>query len=281
MTVSKHLNHSLLEQTTCTIIVCALACEAKPFIDFFKLKKNTRIHAFSVYQAGSIILMVSGLGQMHMSAAVNWLSGFLNATMPQFWLNVGVAGHATANIADLFCIHKISHQQHSLYPTKWLKHKIALEQLTTFNGEATDYKEHGLYDMEGFAFYQAATRFNSQERVQCLKIVSDNKNHPVTNDKQIISSYIFQHMDAIVGFIELHTAVLEKQRNKPMHYDWQQQLLKHIHFTQNQQLQLTKLLQAIQSHSIDINEAELLDINNAKDVLNQLTLLLKSGAVDI
>jgi len=279
--VSKHLNHTLLEQTTVTIIVCALACEAKPFIDFFKLKKNTRIHAFSVYQAGSVLVLVSGLGQSHMSAAVNWLNGYLNSATPQFWLNVGVAGHATTDIGNLFCMHKINHQQQSLYPTKWLKHKIALEQLTTFNDEATDYSQQGLYDMEGFAFYQAATRFNSQERVQCLKVVSDNKQHPVNKDKQVISDLIFQCMEGVVRFIELHISALSKQHEKSLHDDCQQQLLKHIHFTHNQQLQLAKLLQAIQSHGIDIAATELLAINSAKKVLIRLNTLLKSGAVDI
>lgn len=281
MIVPKNLQHTLLEQPTLSIIVCALACEAKPLIDFFKLKKNTSIHSFSVYQAGSLLVLVSGLGQNHMSAAVNWLSGYLNSAAPQFWLNVGVAGHASADVGDLFCAHKISHQQHSLYPTKWLKHKIALEQLATFNDEVTDYSQQGLYDMEGFAFYQAATRFNNQERVQCLKIVSDNKHHPINKDKQLISSYIFHHMQSIVGFIEMHTSALSQQIVESKFEGSQQQLLKHIHFTHNQQLQLAKLLQAIQSHAIDIDEAELLVLNNAKKVLDRLTTLLKSGAVEI
>jgi len=281
MPALKDLKKSLLEHTSQTIIVCALACEAKPFIDFFKLKKNTTIHAFSVYQSGSILLMVSGLGQIHMSAAVNWLSGYLNLTSPQFWLNVGVAGHATADVGHLFCIHKITHQQQNLYPTKWLKHKIALEQLCTFDNEETDYKKQGLYDMEGFAFYQAATRFNNQERVQCLKIVSDNNKCPVDKDKLRISALISQHLEAIITFIEQHTSALKSNDNEPTFIQWQQSLMQRIHLTHSQQGQFSKLLQAVQSHNILLNEHELMAMKSARDVLASLTHLLKKEAVQI
>ncbi len=281
MIAAKTINQALLEQPTHSIIVCALACEAKPFIDTFKLKKQRDIHAFSVYRAGSMVVMVSGLGQINMAAAVNWLCAYLNSSSPQFWLNIGVAGHASADIGDLFCIHKITAQQQSLYPTKWLRHKIALEQLSTFNGEETGYKKRGLYDMEGFAFYQAATRFKQQECVQCLKVVSDNKNHAINKDKQFISELIARNMDAILAFITLHTSAIAQHYDEPLLVEWQQTLMQNIHFSYSQQVQLSKFCQAMQSHCMAVETLNFKDLNEAKEVLKYLKMSLAQMAVEI
>lgn len=262
----------LINQQICTIIACALACEAKPFIDFFKLKKDAAIHPFSVYRNGSVSVIVSGMGQNNMAAAINWLSGFLNAKQTQFWINVGVAGHQTAEIGDLFCVHKVSDYHNTIYPTKWLKHKTNLAPLITINHEETCYPENTLYDMEGFAFYQAATRFNSQEQVQCLKIVSDNKQHAVNRDKNFVSQLITQQRDDIISFINLHVQALEKINEGDNSFlALQKKLLGSIHFSHSQQLQLSKLCQSAQSHQLDLNTINFKQADQAKQVL----LLLK------
>lgn len=273
---------AIINRSTLTIICCALACEAKPLIDFFKLKKDTNIHAFSVFHSGSVLLIVSGMGQHNMSAAVNWLNGYLNSSKTQFWLNVGVAGHQSANIGSLFCTHKISSQHQTLYPTKWLKHKIKLEQLLTVYEEEEKYPDNHLYDMEGFAFYQAATRFNSQECVQCLKIVSDNKEHSSNRDKSFISDLIAHHCDAIVSFIDLHTNALEELNSEAHNFDkFKLRILNNIHFSHSQQLQLSTLLQAAQSHHILLNTLNLENEKHAKPVLQLIKQHLDTHAVTL
>lgn len=279
-------NHALITHATLSIIVCALACEAKPFIDFFKLKKNTQIHPFAVYQSASVVVMVSGMGQINMGAAVNWLSGYLPSKQTQFWINVGIAGHQSADIGTLFCTHKISHAQRNLYPTKWLNHKVALEQLNTINHAETAYKDSGLYDMEGFAFYQSAIRFNSQECVQCLKVVSDNRGQGIRRDKtfiaKLITQLIVKQCAAIVAFIEMHTRALNKLDCVANIFDsLQKQLLKHIHFSHSQRLQLTKLCQSAQSHQIDLNQLGLTKASQAKHVLARIKQHIDEYAVTL
>jgi nucleoside phosphorylase len=282
--VPNELTEQLTTLSTHTIIVCALACEAKPFIDFFKLKKDTNIHAFSVYQLGSVLLIVSGMGENNMSAAVNWLSGYLHhkTARNQFWLNIGVAGHQTADVGRLFCAHKISNYQQTFYPTKWIKHKISLEQLLTANSEETAYKENLLYDMEGAAFFQSATRFNKQESVQCLKIVSDNQHHAVNRDKTFISDLIAKHCQAVVAFIHRHTNELEKHySNKNAFENFQQHLFKQVHFSHSQQLQLIKLCQSAQSHQITFDELSISNELQAKQILAMLKQHLDTYAVTL
>ncbi len=278
----KATQQHIMAQTTQTIIACALACEAKPLIDAFKLKKITDIHAFSVYQAGSVFLIVSGMGQTNMSAAINWLSGYLQSYPSLFWLNIGVAGHPSADIGHLFCALKISDQQQSLYPTKWSKHKITLEPLITVNNEELLYQEQALYDMEGFAFYQSATRFNSQERVQCLKIISDNKEHAVNRDKTYISNLIAHQCEHIMAFIALHTGALEKLNfNSNAFKAFQQQLTDTLHFSHSQQLQLSKLCQSAQSHQIDLDSLDVTQETQAKNVLSLIKQQLDLNAVTL
>ena len=269
--VNKTANLAFTHLNTQTILVCALACEAKPLIDYFKLKKIASVHAFSLYQLGSIHLIVTGIGQSNMAAGVNWLSGYFSSQQTQFWLNVGVAGHASADVGSLFCVHKMSYQQHNLYPTKWLKHKVNLAPLVTNDHEESLYQQSTLYDMEGFAFYQAAVRFNSQECVQCLKVVSDNQQQAISRDKTFISNVIAKQCDDIVAFISLHTSALEVQLFSPALYDdFKATLMAHIHFSHSQQLQLDKLLQAAQSHEADLNSLAFTNDAQAKSVLNTI-----------
>ncbi len=277
-----HSPHALTQLPVQTIIACALACEAKPLIDYFKLKKQTGSHAFSLYQSGSVFLIVSGIGQHNMSAAINWLNGYLNTRHKQFWLNTGVAGHPSAPIGTLFCVHKISAQQTTLYPTKWLKHKITLAPLITAEKEETHYQQTALYDMEGFAFYQAATRFNSQECVQCLKIVSDNKQHAAQKDKAFISQLIAQQCTHIIDFIARHTNTLAQHIHpSPLWQTFQQQLIKRIHFSHSQQLQLANLCLSAHSHNIDLNTLDLTQHTQAQSVLTLLKQQLDRYAVSL
>jgi len=282
MNVSKQLTQDLINQNTLTIITCALACEAKPLIDIFKLKKNTDIHAFSVYQSGSVILIVSGLGQNNMSAAVNWLCGYHHEVKHKFWVNIGVAGHQSAEVGNLFCAHKISTDKQSLYPTKWLKHKVALEQLITADHEETDYQHNALYDMEGFAFYQSATRFNSQECVQCLKVVSDNLQQTISRDIAFISKLIANQCDAIVSFIHLHASALDHQyHSKSLNNDVIQTLINSIHFSHSQQLQLSKLCQSANSHDLNLNDLNFNTESNAKKILLTIKQHIDANAVSL
>ncbi len=278
------LNQSLLEQPVTSAVVCALHCEAKPLIDRLKLKKLNDIKVFSVYQSGSFFILISGIGKQNMVAAVNWLAGFLaKQAQPLFCLNIGVAGHKTADIGELYCAHKISDDSctQSYYPTKWLKHKIPLAPLLTVAQQEETYPEQQLYDMEGYAFYQAATRFYSQEYVQCLKVVADNQTQKVSRDKVFISALIEKHCATIVTFIQQHTAHIDDTYPTLTNEKLPQQLFQQHHFSHSQQLQFNKDYQAALTHHIDLSALDTSPQTQSAHILKQLKQLLNQHAVQL
>ena len=61
---------------------CALHCEAKPIIDYYRLKKDPAENAFDVYQDERIACVVSGIGGINMAAATAWMLSFKSRLEP-------------------------------------------------------------------------------------------------------------------------------------------------------------------------------------------------------
>ena len=51
------------------IWVCALHCEAKPVIDYYRLSKSHDDNAFDLYQSDRMICVISGSGKLASAAA--------------------------------------------------------------------------------------------------------------------------------------------------------------------------------------------------------------------
>jgi len=278
------LEQQLIDQSVTTMIVCALHCEAKPLIDALKLKKVNDIHVFSVYHSGSVFILISGVGKQNMAAAINWMNGYLaQSTQPQFWLNLGVAGHKKNDIGELFCADKISNDMDNkrYFPTKWLKHKIPLAHLITVEQQEEGYPQNCLYDMEGNAFYQAASRFQSQEHVQCLKVVADNQDHKPSRNKSFITGLIAKHCQTVLNFIQFHTAHLSINDLTIDFKSFQMHVFKHHHFSHSQQLQFKKGCQSALCHDIDLTVLDVSEATNTQHILNQLNQLLHKQAVEL
>ena len=69
----------------------------------------------------------------------------------------------------------------SWYPSLLWKTKIKKSSLTTVNFPKIRYNTNDLYDMEASGFFKAARSFVGPEKVQCLKIISDNKDSSILN----------------------------------------------------------------------------------------------------
>ena len=158
--------------------IVAHAGEAKPLINYFKLKKNHQHKAISIFQSEHIRLAVSGQGRTNAAIATAYLGAIaVFEKTTDIWINFGIAGHNSHPLGSLWRIHKVIEQASglSMYPLNLCKiAKINSEQLMT-----TDYVEHhysqtALYDMEAMAFFQAARKFSTMELIQSFKVVSDN-----------------------------------------------------------------------------------------------------------
>lgn len=228
-----------------TFIFVALACEAKPLITHYALKKQTEHSIFEVYQREGLILVVSGVGKTSMAAAVAYtLALYAKSPLP-VCLNIGIAGHRHAALGEVYAAHKITDQdsQKHYYPQLPFSHKFCPSlSLTTVSQVQQNYAEDTLYDMEASAFFETAGRFSSSELLVCLKIISDNTHAGTTqiNSKQV-SNWITAQLPTIDRVLQLtqhaRTAIPEVAEQDFEH------LTAHIHCTVNEKQQLKQLLQ--------------------------------------
>ena len=74
------------------IWVCALHCEAKPVIDFYRLKKSHDDNAFDLYRGENMACIISGMGKLASAAASAWIAARYEDSASIAWINLGVAG---------------------------------------------------------------------------------------------------------------------------------------------------------------------------------------------
>ena len=59
------------------IWVSALHCEAKPVIDYYRLKKSHDDNAFDLYRGDDMLCIISGVGKIASAAACAWIASGL------------------------------------------------------------------------------------------------------------------------------------------------------------------------------------------------------------
>ena len=227
-------------------IFCALSCEAEPIIQYFKLRKLNEFELFRLYISGDkqVSLTITGIGKLNAASAVSYHHGCLNTSSADIWLNIGVAGHANLPIGQVCLINKITDNQHktSWYPQILFKSDCTSAPLITLDIPSTDY-QNVLFDMEAAGFYQMALRLGTAELIHCLKIVSDNHEHPTASvNADGVKKLIAAHKTSIEKIMELLkplSAELNSIKTKPKHY---QPLIEQYHFTQSARIQLLRLL---------------------------------------
>ena len=83
------------------IWVCALHCEAKPVIDFYRLKKSHDGNAYDLYRGEDMVCIVSGPGKLASAAATAWIAAQEQSAGSLAWINLGVAGAAEHLVSHL------------------------------------------------------------------------------------------------------------------------------------------------------------------------------------
>ncbi|MBM4208087.1 MAG: hypothetical protein FJ190_08730 [Gammaproteobacteria bacterium] len=248
-----------------TLLAVALPCEAKPLIDYFKLKKNLSVQAFAVYRNENIVLIVTGIGKTAMAAGVAYTMALLPSVNNPVMLNIGIAGHKHHSIGQLFLTDKITDNDtgRSYYPPLVFAPPCPTHSLQTVSLPQSVYPEQALCDMEGSAFYETAVRFSTGELIQCLKIISDNETSPANNiQPQWVSSLIASKLEVINGVVTSLTTIADSINN--LNDAGFEYVVTRFRFTINEQLQLKKLL----------NRWQLMD---AKENLDDLADTAKNG----
>ncbi|TAN65575.1 MAG: hypothetical protein EPN17_16145 [Methylobacter sp.] len=250
-------------------IYAALACEAKPLVEHFKLKKDTTVQPFAVYLNQDICLTVTGLGKSAMAAGLAYTQALLGAVEHPVLVNIGIAGHKDHAVGSLFLIDKITDvdSQKSYYPPLVFTPPCPTASIQTVSRPQFDYGLQHLCDMEASAFYETAIRFSTGELIHCLKVISDNELSPVENiQPKQVAELIAAHVTAIETLLaELSrlAALITVPESRLF-----EQLLQRYHFTVSEQGQLKNRLSrwAVLSQAQNLEFDESL-LHKGKDVL--------------
>lgn len=257
-------------------IVIALHCEAKPIIETLKLKKisdQKTLFPIFVNKDKTVNLIISGVGKIKSAIASTYLGLWAKNKSHACFLNIGIAGAQKLNIGEILLINKLSEAstKRNWYPfTAHLKINQR-SSLITHDVPQTSYPDTDLVDMEGTAFYQAATSFVLQEQVQILKIISDNSMDTQQGLNEIkVKELIQGNIDVISNFISQlsNFSASEAALNRePLLVDF----LSKWHFTHTQNLQLQEYLRRWSFH-FQQEDAFLYCQNetNANQVINKM-----------
>jgi len=161
-------------------IVTALSCEARPLIDYYKLKKIGSTSGFNFYSdSDRINLVIAGVGRVASATACGMLfgaqSGQGNST--RGWLNIGAAGHGEHPVGTLITACKVIEEAtgKTYYPGLIFDYSCLLDALLTVDQPEQEYPPGVAFDMEASGFFAAASRFSSTELIQVIKVVTDNR----------------------------------------------------------------------------------------------------------
>ena len=255
------------------IWMCALHCEAKPVIDYYRLKKNGECHVFDLYQGDGITCIVSGMGELNMAEACAWAAGHF-AQHNLCWINLGIAGHASFPVGSLLLATQVLQHDNgqAIYPIPLIKHQMQTATLISQSSERLDYHATAAYDMEAYAFLHSCSRFTPLELCSCIKVISDNADTAPVRDKAQISQLIARHMQHIADYaasLQQIAADYEQQMLAPTQLHRFTQL---AHFTRSQQLQLGKILLGLRAFDpeLDATFQQVQQQPNSKSILQDL-----------
>ena len=233
--------------------VVALRPEAKPVIEKFRMSLDQAASSlFPVYRSkcGEHVLVISGPGKINAAAATGFLAGISQTSgIMSGWINFGIAGSGGDDFGKIFIASKLSDSAtgRSHFPPCIWGRKITPERrpVSTVDQPCEDYPENGtLVEMEASGFYAAAIKTQTMEFCQCVKVVSDDPRHPISEiTKDLVSDMCATTLTSLEpwlgGFrdsiIEMEAVTSDPPEMKS--------LLEAMHFSSTREHQLRRLLQ--------------------------------------
>lgn len=187
-----------------TRIIVALPAEAKPINHRFGLARDNRAEAFPLYRNKNTALVISGPGKEKAANATRWLAEYLPSPEKALWINVGIAGHPHKPVGEAILAERILDGSHEEILPAAVPETLINESavLLTLDEPDFDYRGEFLIDMEGFGFFKIAVDFAPPEQVQCLKIVSDNRQESARNiNAKMVRTLIEQNLEQLHSLI--------------------------------------------------------------------------------
>ena len=239
---------SKIDRKTSVRWVIALMPEAIPIIRALRLIKISRNLSFPIYsdEVGEHWLTVSGLGQNNIAAATKCLFETSSADKTSIWINVGIAGSKTFNLGELVFIDKVTSNisGKSLYPYSIPNLKIEnRSELITVNSPEREFGSDGVYDMEGFSFFEVTSKLSSIELILILKIVSDGPGSDLSKiHKDKISTLIETKIPTLLRLLTTVFSISKNLKDQILLPKNFEDICKVRKFTFSQRVTLKKLL---------------------------------------
>jgi len=163
--------------------VVAFLAEAQPVIEFYHLEKIATPKGI-VFQNDQHSLIIGGLGREKAFDSTQLLAQ-IQGEKNMGWLNLGIAGHGSLHMGELFMAGKIidDASDEAFYPPQIYDHSFPISTLCTSTKPVNQYEHRTGYDMEAHAFYEAASDWSTRELIQVVKVISDTPSHPVEKIK--------------------------------------------------------------------------------------------------
>lgn len=176
-------------------IYTALYIEAKPLIEYFRLKRDMDEPTYQIFLNDRIILIIGGTGMIKSAVSCTYVLTKYKAGRGNFFLNVGFAGCKNRELeigSVILCNKIIDAAKNNYYPDILFKHDFTEGTLYTSIKQADsieDFKDEDvlLCDMEGASVFNSAKIFFPLHKICILKIVSDH----ITSDGDVESARIF------------------------------------------------------------------------------------------
>lgn len=232
-----------------TFLVTALQSEARPLIERFELRGTDASSPFRVYRGDEVLLVVSGVGRIASAAATAYAFAREGEPKERPWVNVGIAGHASAAVGSAWLARKISEaaSERSWFPSLVFEAGIATAEVVTVDRPESRFERDALYDMEASAFFATAARFTPVELVQVFKVVSDTRSAPAENlTAAQVSRLIEQRVEEVAELIrstrELAAILADRRAESLDPATW----IGGRHFTLSQRRQLVDLVRRLE-----------------------------------
>ncbi len=260
-----------MSETPAINLLVSLDKEASTIIQHFGLQRDNRQHAWPLYCNDRLSLIVSGMGKINAAAACAWLQAYSPSPC---WINIGIAGHATAEIGSSWLVNKITDMDNneSWYPQTVLLPHMANKSLACASRPVDYESETDLYDMESSGFVSTASRFTTLEWIQLIKIVSDNRRQRWQQlDHNRVPELLGQALPVLEDIIAILSRTYPEAHPQAFDEITMSELTSSFHFSVTQRNELSVLLRRCKALDCCPDPEILLKQGNARRVLQALT----------
>ena len=166
-------------------LLVAHYAEAAPFIERYRLRKQSIDGQMEYFENASLRLLITGQGEQRSRSSITRFCETAPVVRGDGWLNFGLAGSSNFDVGTLTLGYSVIASGHDPLPlAKWPSSESvsALPAVLIRSVEDPEkrYQENGVYDMEAWALYDVLSRRRYQSQFWVCKLISDGPDQPLT-----------------------------------------------------------------------------------------------------